>query len=368
MTVYIFTVFYMLLSACIIYPPIEFVSAGITVKDIFSSWLGSENEFFIQYHIKRSIATLFVHSVLPFGYLLGLVLFGNIETARIFLGSDNPLWPTLAVCSLIGPIYAVYKVLCWSRNNWATHPIAESLAVYCNNNTRWISVASDINIEYRRIDKIVIDTNSVTRIVATDNWIIKISPYKLYVAHQSDTALIVNKSDTHVMSPTTRGEVQFVNIEVKPTRIGAQSFTIRLNALDFKDLQDKVSRPITVLENVTFHRTVLDRFIDTFKEEVAKNPYYETAQELEQCIGCMQTTSNVKLNRLCENVSEAVGPDACVACYCRPMWCIECIAKWFASRQNENATETWLSSKCTCPVCRAKFCLLDVCLVRTLSQ
>ena len=62
--------------------------------------------------------------------------------------------------------------------------------------------------------------------------------------------------------------------QVKPTRIGAQSFNIRLNALDFKDLQDKVSRPITVLENVTFHRTVLDRFIDTFKEEVAKNHYY----------------------------------------------------------------------------------------------
>ena len=67
MTVYIFTVFYILLSACIIYPPIEFVSAGITIKDIFASWLGSENEFFIQYHIKRSIATLFVHSMLPFG-------------------------------------------------------------------------------------------------------------------------------------------------------------------------------------------------------------------------------------------------------------------------------------------------------------
>ena len=88
--------------------------------------------------------------LLILGYLLGLVFFGNVESARIFLGQDNPLWPTLAVCSLIGPIYTLYKVVCWSRNNWATHPIAESLAVYCNNNTRWMSVASDINIEYRR--------------------------------------------------------------------------------------------------------------------------------------------------------------------------------------------------------------------------
>lgn len=34
------------------------------------------------------------------------------------------------------------------------------------------------------------------------------------VAHQSDTALIVNRSDTHGMSPVTGGEVQFINIEV----------------------------------------------------------------------------------------------------------------------------------------------------------
>ena len=103
-----------------------------------------------------------------------------------------------------------------------------------NNNVAWTTVASDINIEYRRIDKIIITTNSITSIVATDNWIIKIMPYKVLVAHQSDAVLIVNKSDTHEMSPVTRGEVQFINIEVKSTRTGAQFFDIRLNALDFK--------------------------------------------------------------------------------------------------------------------------------------
>lgn len=55
------------MSGCIIYPPTEFVSAGLTIKEIFSNWLGSENEFFVQYHIKRSVITLFVHSVLPCG-------------------------------------------------------------------------------------------------------------------------------------------------------------------------------------------------------------------------------------------------------------------------------------------------------------
>lgn len=69
------------------------------------------------------------------------------------------------------------------------------------------------------MDKISIDTNSITKVVVTDNWIIKVTSYKLHFAHQSDTALILNKSDTHALSPTTRGEVQYVNIEVIFTNI-----------------------------------------------------------------------------------------------------------------------------------------------------
>lgn len=64
---FFYTLFYILISGCIIYPPTEFISAGLTIKDICSTWLGSENEFFIQYHIKRSVVTLMVHSMLPFG-------------------------------------------------------------------------------------------------------------------------------------------------------------------------------------------------------------------------------------------------------------------------------------------------------------
>jgi len=55
------------------------------------------------------------------------------------------------------------------------------------------------------------------------------------------------------------------------------SYLVRLNALDFRDLQDKVIRPITVLQNVTFHRTLTDRFLDAFREQVAENPVYETS-------------------------------------------------------------------------------------------
>ena len=61
--------------------------------------------------------------------------------------------------------------------------------------------------------------------------------------------------------------------------------------------------------------------------------------ELEACIGCMVQTANVKIQRTCLSSQEggveedggggAEGDgDACVNCYCRPMWCIDCMAKW----------------------------------------
>ncbi|XP_020286754.1 E3 ubiquitin-protein ligase TM129 [Pseudomyrmex gracilis] len=364
-TLIFYTLFYLLMAGSIVYPPTEFVSAGLTVNDIFSKWLGSESEFFIQYHIRRSVVTLFVHSMLPLGYILGLIFFGHVDTAKLIDRNNFEL--IVILCIAIVPLYTLHKICEWYIENWNKHPIAQNLAAYSNNNTSWTSVASDINTEYRRISKIIIVTNSVTRVVATDNWIIKITLYKVQVAHQSDTTLVVNKSDTHLMSPATRDQIQFINIQVKPMRALAQAFDIRLNALDFKDLQDQVSPQIIVLQNITFYRTLLDRFIDTFKEEVNKNPFYDTAQELDQCIGCMQAPSNVKLKKLCGN-SESRGPDECSTCYCRPMWCIDCMARWFASRQDENEPETWLSSQCTCPVCRAKFCILDVCHVRILDR
>jgi hypothetical protein len=80
-----------------------------------------------------------------------------------------------------------------------------------------------------RIDKICIQTSSVIKIVATDHWIIKICPYTMNVAHQSDVALCLLSSDTHAVSPNNPGGAQFLNIEVKSVRRGVAPFQIRYN-------------------------------------------------------------------------------------------------------------------------------------------
>ena len=113
------------------------------------------------------------------------------------------------------------------------------------------------------------------------------------------------------------------------------SFTIRVNALEYKNLQDKIRGSIQNVENITIFRTVSERFVEVFRETVAENASVAVTEELEPCIGCMVNTANVKLVRSCQSVVEG-GEEACVNCYCRPMWCIDCMAKW--------SVEGWVSS------------------------
>ena len=137
------------------------------------------------------------------------------------------------------------------------------------------------------------------------------------------------------------------------------SFIFRLNSLEYQNLQDKVTGTIANLENIQVYKTVSERFVDVFKEQIRevtiesinlmclwlkllKNPRARVTDELEACIGCMANTANVTIQRSCVSSQEggagavdggadgdAVGvEDACVSCYCRPMWCMDCMAKW----------------------------------------
>jgi hypothetical protein len=275
-------------------------------------------------------------------------------------------WMFLIVLALILPLLTFGLIYYYKSNNWQNHPIAKILTKFSNtpeNPSSWKIVAAEINNEWRRRDKLVKRFSAITKIIVTENWIIKTSLYFVNFAHQSDSAIIVINSDTHNLSVQDANDlVQYVNISVKPVRNGVKSFTIRINSLDFKDLQDRINRPITILSSVRFHTSIMDRFIDVFNTEIENNPKYHLSNELSDttCFACMIKRPDVKINKGCVDVG---GEDRCSNCFCRPMWCKNCLARWFASRQNENEKETWLSSKANCPMCRSRFCILDVCLV-----
>ena len=62
-----FTLAYIVFSLCFVFTPNEFRSAGLTIQNLFSSWLGSEDVGFIQYHVRRTSITVLAHSALPLG-------------------------------------------------------------------------------------------------------------------------------------------------------------------------------------------------------------------------------------------------------------------------------------------------------------
>jgi len=65
----LFTLAYILVSVCIVCPPSEFISAGITVQNVLAPLLGSEQMDFVHFHVRRTTSTMLIHAVLPLGKL-----------------------------------------------------------------------------------------------------------------------------------------------------------------------------------------------------------------------------------------------------------------------------------------------------------
>ncbi|XP_053317481.1 E3 ubiquitin-protein ligase TM129 [Spea bombifrons] len=355
-----FTLAYLVFSVCFVFTPSEFQSAGITIQNLLSGWLGSEDMFFIHYHIKRTTATLLAHSLLPLGYYIGMCFAApERELYNLYKASEG--LRVLVSIAFILPSITSILALYWSLKRWSCHPVARRLAHHALPQSSWRSVASSINTEFRRIDKFATGV-AAARVIVTDTWVIKVTTYNVYVAQQQDIHLTVIDSKQHDLSPESSTPVQFITIQVASINPGVRPFDIRLNATEYGELREKLHAPIRNAANVVIHQTLGDRFLETFRSLVENNQLYDlpSNQELEPCIGCMQTRANIKLVKRCRAPDEG----ECQQCYCRPMWCLTCMGKWFASRQDQQHPETWLSSQVPCPTCRANFCIVDVCIAQ----
>uniref|UniRef100_A0A8C1XVM5 Transmembrane protein 129, E3 ubiquitin protein ligase n=1 Tax=Cyprinus carpio TaxID=7962 RepID=A0A8C1XVM5_CYPCA len=355
-----FTLAYVVFALCFVFTPNEFRSAGLTVQHIFSQWLGSEDMGFVQHHVRRSALTALLHCCLPLGYYLGMcVAAPDQDLLRVHRAARG--WQLYLGWSLSVLLVGCVLVFVWSRRGWENHPICKALGAHALPRSSWRAVASSINTEFRRIDKFSSGCPSA-RVIVTDSWVMKVSTYSLHIALQQDCHLTVTGSTQHSLSPELNAPLQILTISVASINPRVQPFHIRLKSTEYAELQEKLHAPIRNAANVVIHLTMSELFLETFKTYVKMNAVYEcpSGQELEPCIGCMQASAGVKLLRLC--TAEAEGE--CQQCYCRPMWCLTCMGKWFASRQDQQQPETWLSSRVPCPTCRAKFCILDVCSVQ----
>lgn len=141
---FVFNIFYGLFCYCVVYPPVEFESLGLTTNRLFSSWLGQEDLQFVQYHMRRTTLNLAVHALLPVIYIILYLIYN--------MGSKPLSHFSYLVALLALPILVIFMgtVVRWIVNAWNEHPITLKLKRFSNNPSEWQPIAESINAEYRR--------------------------------------------------------------------------------------------------------------------------------------------------------------------------------------------------------------------------
>ncbi|XP_047736530.1 transmembrane protein 129 isoform X4 [Hyalella azteca] len=362
-----FTILYVLLCLIVIFPPDEIAGMGLTVEKLLASFLGSEIMNFVQYHQRRTTATVLVHSLLIPGYLLWM------RQTQPGVYSWMFHLPTFAIGTTVllflSPVLvALCLALWWHHNNWSQHPLSKSLTHFLDERQAshphsWLALATEINIQYRRVDKLSTQISSTSQLVAIDSWLIQVNSYQVCVLPLEDTLVVLegainNTLDTRPFS--AGGSAQILKLRARCVSKNVPDLSFRLSSTLMSELERKLVIPVLNSGQVVVQKSLADQFLEVFLKTVSENPpYLEKPNERreEACIGCMSAPSNVKLDRRCrvlgvERPAEGGGEAQCVACSCRPMW--------FAARQDQARPETWLSSRAPCPTCRSLFCLLDV--------
>ncbi|XP_073898861.1 E3 ubiquitin-protein ligase TM129 isoform X3 [Castor canadensis] len=220
-----FTLAYLVFAVCFVFTPNEFHSAGLTVQNLLSGWLGSEDAAFVPYHLRRTAATLLCHSLLPLGYYMGMCFAASEK--HLYSPTQAPeAWRLFFLLALILPSVACALVYYWSQDRWARHPLARTLALYALPQSTWQAVASSINTEFRRIDKFATGAPGA-RVVVTDTWVMKVTTYRVHVAQQQDVHLTVTESRQHELSPDSNLPVQLLTIRVASASHAVKPFDIR---------------------------------------------------------------------------------------------------------------------------------------------
>ncbi|KAK4468140.1 hypothetical protein MN116_008306 [Schistosoma mekongi] len=410
----LYTLLFGLIVFCVLAPTTEFISAGVTLENIFSRFLGNENLHFVQYHLKRTVMVrLFSSSIIFLYFMFMQFLSKNVAIAAPnisypFTIWDIILWIGIGSLSVIGS----HTYLVWyGSGTWYGHPtilslkqiIMESVSDLRSPSSTSTSLSSgapnvamkalisSINAEYQRTDKFVAGQGSLStnwpgrRFVITDSWILasRFTEFKV-VKQSSENMLAIVASAFSVLDPSSLtqggqpdgeslGVQTIVTVRFMRTDTGVCLLSFGLPASNLDELRSKLRFPLIQSQGVHLEPTIIQRFIEAFTQVVGENQTVKLPvnYDLEQCIGCMVQQANVTLNRQCENSlpspsaannDQSLEGNQCGICYCRPLWCLECLARWFASRQTNNhrpPTE-WLSGRVPCPTCRTYFCARDV--------
>ncbi|CAH8612415.1 unnamed protein product [Schistosoma rodhaini] len=415
----LYTLLFGLLVFCIMAPTTEFISAGVTLENLFNRFLGNESQYFVQYHLKRTVMVRLFSSSLVFLYFMFMqFLSKNVAVSAPNISFPFTIWDVILWIGIGGlSIIGSHTYLVWyGSGTWYGHPtilslkqtIMESLPDSQSSSSTTASsslsngafgvalkaLISSINSEYQRSDKFVAGQGSLStnwsgrRFVITDSWILtsRFTEFKI-VKQSSENMLAVVVSAFSVLDPSSLtqdgqpdgeslGVQTIVTVRFIRTDTGVCLLSFGFPASNLDELRSKLRFPLIQAQGVQLEPTIIQRFIEAFAQVVDENQPVNlpSGYELGQCIGCMVQQVNVTLNRQCEssltssssslanNSNQSLNNNQCGICYCRPLWCLECLARWFASRQSNmhRPTTQWLSGRVPCPTCRTYFCARDV--------
>ena len=218
------------------------------------------------------------------------------------------------------------------------------------------------------VSKVVLRYGAFT-VVATDSWLVRMSTYSLRFSQQRDVDMsIVGTYEKEKRDPGGQREIcQILRIRVTNVRPAITPFDIYLESTDFMSLQDKLLTRIRNTQGVVIRQSLSDQFLGYLRSAVESNPpwYAPPDYEADTCVGCMAKPVDIAVRRQCEVRGDyAPVGEPCGECFCRPMWCLECLGKWFVSQQDAHQPNNWVQGRAVCPTCRARFCLRDIALIR----
>ncbi|GMT07038.1 hypothetical protein PENTCL1PPCAC_29212, partial [Pristionchus entomophagus] len=338
-----------LFSIAMIWPPDEFVSSGATFEHLFWRWIGDFSLNVVEYQMRKILVNRVCVMCLPGIFAVYIIL--NVTPTAL-----STYVATACLASMIvGLAYALFTV----STNFSQMRQMKELALYGGDIHL---LMAEITREYLEFANFAVSFAHSSKVVVGSHWLIHITRFDFTVVNLSDVEFQVVRSttvDLNIERPND--QLQFLIIEAKIRHKNIKSFRFRVRTDQFRDLQERVAAPIGMARNVILHQSLNERFVKAFVDCIDKNPrvLYSRMGELEPCFGCSTEIPDVKIEKRCVNPI-VEGARECRQCFCRPMWCVGCLGRIFAAKQDQDRPEGWLDGQGTCPTCRAEFCMLDV--------
>ncbi|EDQ87219.1 uncharacterized protein MONBRDRAFT_27399 [Monosiga brevicollis MX1] len=254
-----------------------------------------------------------------------------------------------------------HHVAWWSHHRWTNHPACRHLRSYSPD---WLRVARAINAEACHMDRVQVQVGTRT-ILITDSWLVQCNVYSLDIALQANVDMSVVQA-WEIHSIHSNEARQMLRVHVTSVNAAVKPFNVVLDSLQYGILRDKLSVAVRMVQNIQLRVSVADRFLHELRQIVEENPPYLappsqmvslcllvqeqtgvpthqpiSPDEGDQCIGCLNAQPNIKIQT--NSADESLG-----ACYCRPMWCLDCLGKGVAvgGRERERGKAYFRATRC----------------------